>query len=142
MAKPNHKLFVYGSLLPSLNNPMSRLVQTNGLFVGKGFFYGKLYHISGNPGAILHPVADGHQVFGEIYELRSFDQVIAELDEYEEVGDHHPDPHEYIRREITVHTDQGEVSCWCYLYNQPVEQHYWITSGRYEDYILDGVKNR
>ena len=60
-------LFVYGTLRSQMNDPLHRLLETQAVFVGTGFFQGKLYDIGRYPGAIRSR-SNTDRVIGEIYQ--------------------------------------------------------------------------
>ena len=127
-------IFVYGTLLKYVESEVYQFLHRNSKFVSFGSFPGKLYEVSGYPGAIFMP-DESLRVFGNILEIASPESVFAVLDLYEEFGEQFPEPNEYLRTQIPVQTVSGEfISCWVYLYNWPVEDLPQIYSGKYTDF--------
>ncbi|TLV00253.1 gamma-glutamylcyclotransferase family protein [Dyadobacter luticola] len=111
--------FTYGTLMSSFENPFSEKLRSNSSFIGRGTFTGKLYRISWYPGAVFN-VLEKTKVYGEIYRLHA-QEIWKELDEYEDVLEDE-NASLYVRKIIPVTLESGgEIACWTYLYNQPVE---------------------
>ncbi|SKC15187.1 gamma-glutamylcyclotransferase family protein [Dyadobacter psychrophilus] len=112
-------LFTYGTLMRGFDNPFAERLQNNSVYEGKGYFPGLLYLISWYPGAIYD--ADSvSKVHGEIYRLSTFEAVIPELDDYEDVFEDEQSSL-YVRKTVSIIKESGEtINCWVYLYNQPV----------------------
>jgi gamma-glutamylcyclotransferase (GGCT)/AIG2-like uncharacterized protein YtfP len=121
-------LFVYGTLRRGYSNPFAQRLHQYATYLGPGTFPGVLYQIDWYPGAVYQPGAPG-LVQGEVFELLDPDQLLPELDAYEEV-DEDPDRSLYLRRKVPVLLPDGRVlSCWTYLYNQPTDALPRIESG-------------
>ncbi|TDB68830.1 gamma-glutamylcyclotransferase family protein [Arundinibacter roseus] len=130
MKKQANYLFVYGTLMRGFNNPFAATLRKHSSFAGLGHFTGELYRISWYPGALYLPKSTT-SVHGEVYKLIHFETLIEQLDLYEEI-DSNEAQSLYIRREVPVMTERQEViSCWTYLYNQPVLAADLIPSGRF-----------
>ncbi|MFY9154183.1 MAG: gamma-glutamylcyclotransferase family protein [Prolixibacteraceae bacterium] len=127
-------LFVYGTLLKFTESEVTQFLNRNSQFISIGSFPGKLYEVSGYPGAIYLP-DESDRVSGNILEIPSAETVFAVLDLYEEVGDQFPEPNEYIRKQIPVEDNSGKIfNCWFYEYNWPVENLMQILSGDYAQF--------
>jgi gamma-glutamylcyclotransferase (GGCT)/AIG2-like uncharacterized protein YtfP len=125
-------LFVYGTLMSGFSNPFAELLQQQSEWVGEGTMCGSLYRISWFPGALYQPQS-ADRVRGEVYRLRQPDSLLKALDEYEEVL---PDEAHslYLRREVPVCLRSGRtLTCWTYLYNQPVEGLEWVPGGNFKN---------
>lgn len=127
-------LFVYGTLLRYSGSEVSEFLHRNSQFVSSGSFPGKLFDVSGYPGAIYLP-DEQTRVSGNILEISSPESVFAVLDLYEEFDAQFPEPNEYVRKRIPVRSVSGEIfDCWVYIYNWPVDDLSQITSGDYQKY--------
>jgi gamma-glutamylcyclotransferase (GGCT)/AIG2-like uncharacterized protein YtfP len=124
-------LFVYGTLMQGFNNPFAKKLHESAYFEDYGNFAGVLYAVSWYPGALYDPDSSG-KVYGEVYRMKNATELISVLDEYEDVL---PDETEslYIRRTIPVYTNQGQIHCQTYLYNQPVTTLQLIASGDFRN---------
>jgi gamma-glutamylcyclotransferase (GGCT)/AIG2-like uncharacterized protein YtfP len=71
-------------------------------------------------------------VHGELFRLRSTDELLREFDMYEACGEGFPEPTEYLRKLIEVRFADGVVEqAWTYLYNWPVTDLPRIETGRF-----------
>lgn len=126
-------LFVYGSLLTGSGLPVvDRLLPWYGDDLGAAAMRGRLYRLSGYPGALPFG-GRGDRVFGRVFRLRGFRRVIRRLDAYEAYFPQRPAASEFIRA-VTVVTllDPGRrVPAWVYLYNGSVRGRRRIYSGDY-----------
>jgi gamma-glutamylcyclotransferase (GGCT)/AIG2-like uncharacterized protein YtfP len=127
---PDH-LFVFGTLLSGYDHPMSRLLAQRAELIGEARCTGQLYLVRHYPGMV--PSTDSaDQVFGELYRMRDAAELLRTLDKYEGCSEQDPQPHEYVRRRVTVATTDGAtVQAWTYLYNRPVTHLPRIASGRF-----------
>ncbi|MCB1800572.1 MAG: gamma-glutamylcyclotransferase [Gammaproteobacteria bacterium] len=128
-------LFVYGTLRRAIGHAMHQVLVRHCEYVDDGWIQGQLYQIAHYPGAIA--TDDPHdRVHGEVYRIIHAEQVLPVLDDYEECAQTHPQPHEYLRRQLPVSLAQtGEVSAWVYLYNRDVAPLTRIDSG---DFLAGG----
>ncbi len=129
-------IFVYGTLRQKSVTSMSRMLARHCEYVSDAYMQGKLYEVKGYPGAIEsdHP---NDKVYGELYKIPGSGLVLAELDEYEECTDQHPQPHEYIRKKRPISLfGGGSVTAWVYVFNHDVSQLMKIESGDYLNYLL------
>lgn len=113
-------LFVYGTLRRSHGGPMHQLLARHARHIADAFVYARLYDIGSYPGLIESTSVDD-TVQGELYQLHDHTDVLAQLDEYEQCTEKHPQPWEYLRKSITVYSDEhAPLSAWVYVYNWPV----------------------
>lgn len=129
MTRETTLLFVYGTLRQGADHPAHRLLEKRAKLIGRAHMNGRLYEIDGYPGAMLSDAGD-EQIIGELYQLLETDSLLATLDDYEEAGEKHPEPREYLRCQVTVELeDKTRVIAWCYLYNRQTIGRKRITSG-------------
>lgn len=116
--KTTNRFFVYGSLRKGFDHPKHDLLNKNGELLGMGTCRGKLYQIDWYPGVI--PSDDpADRVYGEVYNIhKNFEAVIESLDHYEGCAVEFPEPHLFVRRNVTVTLVNGGTSkAWIYHYN-------------------------
>ncbi|TPQ39313.1 gamma-glutamylcyclotransferase [Bradyrhizobium guangdongense] len=124
-------LFVYGTLMRGFDHPMARLLSAHADFVGDATCRGRLYLIKHYPGLLLSD-ASSDIVHGELFRLRTPDELLQEFDMYEACGEGFPEPTEYLRRLIDVTLADGSAGkAWTYIYNWPVADLPRIASGRF-----------
>lgn len=124
-------IFVYGTLRKQTASSMHHLIADDCEYFSDGVLRGKLYEVSGYPGAIESGDA-GDKVSGELYKMLDRKRVLARLDDYEECSDRFPVPHEYRRKLISIELTGGaSVVAWVYLYNHDVSKLRQITTGNY-----------
>ncbi len=129
-------LFVYGTLLSSIDTPMSVFLMGNSENVGKGSVLAKLYDLGNYPGIVLSNIKTD-KVYGQVIKVLNPLPIFKELDNYEGVGTHFRSPNLYKRELIDVLLDSDTtIKCWVYIYNLPVEPSSFIASGNYLDYLL------
>jgi gamma-glutamylcyclotransferase (GGCT)/AIG2-like uncharacterized protein YtfP len=125
------RLFVYGTLMRGFDHPMAQLLSRSAYFLGGARCRGRLYRMKHYPGLVLSDDPNDH-VFGELYRLRSPEELLREFDMYEACGDGFVEPTEYIRQMLPVTGDDGAVSeAWTYIYNWPMVEAARIASGRF-----------
>jgi len=95
-----------------------------------GTIKGKLYDIGEYPGAIID-TDEQYEITGAIYKLHHPQKALKILDDYEGYGDDQDQPNLFVRELLPVKTANGELNCWIYLYNLPVNGLQQITSGNY-----------
>ncbi|WP_111307018.1 gamma-glutamylcyclotransferase family protein [Confluentibacter sediminis] len=124
-------LFVYGTLMHTANNGVSRFLRAHSEFVGDAYIYGRLYDLGDYPGAV--PSGDASErVYGHVFKVMDADAVFKVLDDYEGIGDGDPHVYAYVRRSVTAYLGDGtEVSTWFYAYHFPTDALRLIPSGRY-----------
>jgi gamma-glutamylcyclotransferase (GGCT)/AIG2-like uncharacterized protein YtfP len=124
-------LFVYGTLLKDFESYMSKFLEKNSIFIGTGYFNGKLYEISWYPGAVLSSVPTD-KVFGHIFKILNKEKTIQILDEYEGIVETAEHLNEYKRELIEAYLDSNEtLKTWVYIYNNSTENLKVIASGNY-----------
>jgi gamma-glutamylcyclotransferase (GGCT)/AIG2-like uncharacterized protein YtfP len=127
----SERLFVYGTLMRGFDHPMAMLLSRSADFLGEAQCYGRLYLVKHYPGLVLSDDPN-EVVFGELYRLRSTDELLREFDMYEACGEGFAEPTQYIRQMLSVTRDDGTMSkAWTYLYNWPVAHLPRIASGRF-----------
>ena len=125
------RLFVYGTLMRGFDHPMARLLSTHADFLGSATCSGRLYLVKYYPGLMLSDVSSDI-VHGELFRLRSPEELLREFDMYEACGEGFPEPTEYLRRLIDVRLADGTTEqAWTYVYNWPVTGLPRIDSGRF-----------
>ena len=129
--KDKEYLFVYGTLKKDIGNDMYHLLAKHAGFVSDASWNGKLYMVEDYPGAV--PSDDPSDiVYGEIYLLNNPDNILLNLDDYEECSDKFPEPTLFKRIKDDVSLDNGDiVNAWIYIYNMPVDNLVRIRSGNF-----------
>lgn len=131
MTETTDYLFVYGTLRPACRHPAHRIFAAGAERIGCGWLQGRLYEVSGYPGAVLSD-DPADRVAGELYRLTDPEALLARLDDYEEAAEHFPPPREYRRCRVAVHLADGRsVTAWVYLYNRPTANLSPIPGGDY-----------
>lgn len=138
----NPYLFVYGSLMNTIQSSIARFLQDNSIFIGEGYVQGYLYDLGHYPGMVADKNASG-KVVGHIFQLKEPEKVLPVLDEYEAIGEQFSQYEEYVRKEVPVLLSESEnvgkeketMQCWAYLYNLPTEHLRSIPSGNYLEYL-------
>lgn len=104
-------------------------------YFSEGYMQGKLYEVDGYPGAV-ESEDQNDKIYGELYRIGDSELVLPLLDEYEECTDKYPEPHEYIRKNLTITLcGGGSVSAWVYVFNHDASNLMQIESGDYLKYI-------
>ena len=132
----NPLLFVYGTLLSSVDHPMSRRLAREAELLGEATFTGRLYRVAWYPGLV--DGENGDVVSGELYRLKDPEQAFVRLDEFEGVtrGTSSVTEHdEYARVERTVQTDTGSTVAWVYLFRGDVTVLQRVAPGRWDPAI-------
>jgi len=124
------RLFVYGTLMRGFDHPMAQLLSRSAEFIGEVRCRGRLYLVKHYPGLVLSD-DPADVVFGELYRMRSPQELLREFDMYEACGEGFAEPTEYVRRMLSVTSADGAVDAWTYLYNWPVTHLPRIASGRF-----------
>ena len=125
------RLFVYGTLMRGFDHPMAQLLSRGADLIGEARCQGRLYLVTHYPALVLSgDPAD--VVFGELYRLRAPDELLREFDMYEACGEGFAEPTEYVRRMLSVTSDNKTAEeAWTYIYNWPVAHLPRIASGRF-----------
>ncbi len=125
------RLFVYGTLMRGFDHPMARLLSAHADCLGPATCRGRLHLVKHYPGLVLSD-DPADIVHGELFRLRSPDELLCEFDMYEACGEGFPEPTEYLRRLIEVRLADGATGeAWTYVYNWPVADLPHIASGRF-----------
>lgn len=126
----NDYLFVYGTLMKRFGHPKHALLEQYAAYLCDAWTLGRLYQVADYPGMVMSNHAE-EKVFGELYRILDA-QIFAALDDYEACSEAYPQPHEYQRQLIQIHTEHNVISeACCYLYNWPYNESTIITSGRF-----------
>ncbi len=133
MTNFGNKIFVYGTLREGFNNAMEKVLHENSLYLGIGYMHGKLFDLGRYP-AVTIGHDENSKVIGEVFEMNDADYLLPKLDEYEGIGMHYPQPHEYFRRQTKIFTDNDCYLCWVYAYNLDTDDIKLIESGDYLEY--------
>ncbi len=124
-------LFVYGTLQKDLDNDMSRFLGQHSEFLGRGYFFGKLFEISWFPGA-ESDVSNSSKVYGSVFKLKDTSNVFKTLDTYEGYNPNDLVNSLFRRESITVYfEDNTSLTAWVYLYNRSTANEKQIVSGDY-----------
>jgi gamma-glutamylcyclotransferase (GGCT)/AIG2-like uncharacterized protein YtfP len=125
------RIFVYGTLMRGFDHPMSKLLASGSDYLGEASCQGRLYMVAHYPG-LLHAATSGDIVFGDLFQMRDPEKLLAVLDDYEGVGPGHEQPTLYLRDLLPVTLGNGSVvQAWTYIYNRPVSETSRIASGRF-----------
>jgi gamma-glutamylcyclotransferase (GGCT)/AIG2-like uncharacterized protein YtfP len=130
MQKDNIYLFVYGSLLSSIEHPMHILLTKDATSMGKGYFQGKLYDLGEYPGAVASS-NQNDRVTGELYLLHN-KNILSTLDMYEGYDEMNVESSLFKRETVTVISENGTPQrAFIYLYNASVSDKSVICPGDY-----------
>lgn len=111
-------LFVYGTLLQSANNAMSKFLIANSTNLGRAYCIGKLYKISWFPGAVLSDEASD-KIYGALVKLEDLEDIFNKLDDYEGYNRNNVADSLFIRKKTRIFTKSSSCyEAWMYLYNQ------------------------
>lgn len=131
----NEYLFVYGTLRSDISREQNHLLQTQAVFISVAYLQAKLYEVAGYPGAI-YSKNPADKVYGELYELIDSNQILTQLDNYEECVSSFPEPHEYIRTQLPIRlADSCPMMAWVYLYNRDISTLRAIKTGDYARFL-------
>ncbi|MGB5397406.1 MAG: gamma-glutamylcyclotransferase family protein [Gammaproteobacteria bacterium] len=129
-----HYLFVYGTLRSVSGIPQQDLLRTHAELLGEACINAVMYELGGYPGIRLSS-NPSDIVSGELYRLKhhQHDQLLAQLDEYEECSPQFALPHEFTRERVSVTLDHNQLvlRAWAYLYNRIPRPARRIASGDY-----------
>ena len=124
------RLFVYGTLRRTARHQMSERIARRGRFLGRAKTRGFLYDLGEYPGVVQ--TDEDAWVVGELYGLDDPNEALAELDIYEGCGPNDEEPHEYIRKLVTVVQEEGDqIKAWVYYYRGPLNTARRIVCGDY-----------
>jgi gamma-glutamylcyclotransferase (GGCT)/AIG2-like uncharacterized protein YtfP len=121
-------LFIYGTLLQTLDNPMSRFLKSNSEFLVKGYIHGKLYDVGSYPAAISSNLKTD-KIYGTVLKILDVENTFKVLDAYEGVDGFHP---LYLKKAVSVYLEtENPITAWVYVYNHSVSHLKQIPSGDY-----------
>lgn len=129
MSRMSEVLFVYGTL--QRQGAAHRLLVGQATYLGSAWLQGRLYEAGGYPGVVLSD-NPRERVHGELYRMYQSDILLAQLDDYEEIGPQYPHPHEYWRMQVSVRTfRQKPYTAWTYIYAHCTNNLARIPCGRW-----------
>ena len=136
---PHDLLFVYGTLQRRSDHPNAALLRAHSEWMGRGSIRARLYIINDpdDPGRKYYPGAlpsadPGDRVYGDVYRVASRQKVFTVLDDFEACSQQWPQPHEFIKRQISVTLEDGAVlMAMSYLYSWDVTNAEYVASGQY-----------
>ncbi|GAB5554614.1 MAG: gamma-glutamylcyclotransferase [Saprospiraceae bacterium] len=126
-------LFVYGSLMGSIQSKIATFLHQNSDFLGLAYLHGYLYDLGSYPGLVLE--SNAPKVKGHIFKMHHPEVLLAYLDEYEGILLNNPDLNEYARQLVKVNLDGNEVLCWAYIYQLSTRNFPKIPYDNYLDYL-------
>jgi len=136
MSGDPHRLFVYGSLLSTLDLPAHRMLHPGASFVATGWVSGRLYDTGEYP-ALVFAGSGSDRVLGELYALdpTRAESLLARLDRFEGYLPDDPQGSLFrrVRTEVTLEGG-GEALAWVYRYARSMEGFSAISSGDYAAY--------
>lgn len=129
-------LFVYGTLLHSIESQIARYLRANSRFLGEAYLPGRLYDLGRYPGVVY--LADAKSlVYGHLYELKKPEIAWPILDAYEGIDPNKLEQSEYQRQYCTIKKDGKKTEAWVYIYQQKTVQLKEIESGNYLQYLAE-----
>jgi gamma-glutamylcyclotransferase (GGCT)/AIG2-like uncharacterized protein YtfP len=126
-------VFFYGTLMAGFDRRRRAGIDDKLVYSGRGSIQASLFDLGIYPAAV--PAPEG-LVWGEVYEMRDPDEVLAALDDIEGYRAEDPDRSLYTRQQADVKLpDGGSVLAWVYFYNAPLGQAPRIPSGDYLEHV-------
>lgn len=128
----NPLLFVYGTLLSTVDHPTGDRLRREAAFAGLAVCPGRLYQVDWYPGLVDD--TSGAVVHGELYRLHTPYRSLVWLDEFEGVTPGISSvtaADDYERVERTVRTGTDDVVAWVYRYQRTPNEDARIPSGRW-----------
>jgi gamma-glutamylcyclotransferase (GGCT)/AIG2-like uncharacterized protein YtfP len=126
-------VFFYGTLMSGFQRPGRARLDRVLTPVARGWIHAALFDLGIYPAAV--PASDS-RVWGEVHRMLDSDSVLSTLDELEGFSISEPDKSLYLREEIPVMFDDGQVaSAWVYFYNAPLGRAERINSGDYFEHL-------
>jgi gamma-glutamylcyclotransferase (GGCT)/AIG2-like uncharacterized protein YtfP len=126
-------VFFYGTLMAGFDRRRRAGIDDKLVYVGRGSIQASLFDLGIYPAAV--PAPEG-LVWGEVYEMRDSDEVLAALDDIEGYRAEDPDRSLYTRQQADVTLpDGGFVRAWVYFYNAPLGRAPRIPSGDYLEHV-------
>jgi gamma-glutamylcyclotransferase (GGCT)/AIG2-like uncharacterized protein YtfP len=121
-------LFVYGTLRPDADHPMSRFLARRSRLRGAATVAGRLYDLGRYP-ALVEATTDEERVRGSLSELFDAEDTLAALDRYEGVATEGTEGL-FERTRAAVRRETGEVvEAFVYVYRGPVSEGQRVASG-------------
>jgi gamma-glutamylcyclotransferase (GGCT)/AIG2-like uncharacterized protein YtfP len=120
-------LFVYGTLMSSAPNPMSRRLGREARLIGPAAVRGTLYDLGRYPALVES--GDG-LVHGEVHELSNPAGPLRWLDAYEGIVPGRQAPYERVLRIAELATG-ARLEAWVYVYRRDLRHARHIESGRW-----------
>ena len=131
---PVSKLFVYGTLMSTVQVPMGQNMRTRlrqeARLLGPARTQGRLYDLGSYPGIVVSDNPADH-VHGEVFELHEPSDTLPWLDAYEGIGSSKTSDDLYIRAARTVWLDSQTAEAWIYLFNGSIENARQLSGGRW-----------
>lgn len=122
-------VFFYGTLMAGFDRRRRAGIDDRLTYRGRGSIQASLFDLGIYPAAV--PAPEG-VVWGEVYEMREADAVLAALDDIEGYRPDDPDKSLYARAVTEVTLPDGSVeAAWVYFYNAPLGRAPRIQSGDY-----------
>jgi gamma-glutamylcyclotransferase (GGCT)/AIG2-like uncharacterized protein YtfP len=126
------RLFVYGTLRPSLAPAALADVVSTFRALGTARMRGRLYDLGPYTGAVRDDAVDGW-VHGEIVESTAATPPLAWFDHYEDYDPAAPERSVFVREEQAIETEGGSRRCWVYVLARVPPGAALVASGRSED---------
>jgi gamma-glutamylcyclotransferase (GGCT)/AIG2-like uncharacterized protein YtfP len=115
-------IFVYGTLRKASATPMSRVLARYSEYINVASIQAVLYQVDDYP-CVIESTNPDDKVSGELHKILDSDSLLPLLDDYEECSAQFPEPHEYIRKILTITLpNHSQVYAWAYVYNRDVSQ--------------------
>ena len=126
-------VFFYGTLMAGFDRRRRAGIDQKLTYVGRGSIRAALFDLGIYPAAV--PAPQG-LVWGEVYDMRDPDEVLAALDDIEGYRPDDPDKSLYARAQADVRLPDATVAqAWVYFYNAPLGQAQRIASGDYLEHV-------
>jgi gamma-glutamylcyclotransferase (GGCT)/AIG2-like uncharacterized protein YtfP len=133
MTKGSDILFVYGTLMKSVDHAMHQVLVQEAEFLGPATSRGRLYRVDWYP-AMVASTDPEDRVRGEAYGLHHPDGTLPLLDHYEGIGPENLEDPEYERVLYPIDIEGlGTVEAWVYLYLHSTASLVPIPSGSFTD---------
>jgi gamma-glutamylcyclotransferase (GGCT)/AIG2-like uncharacterized protein YtfP len=128
----SHYLFVYGTLKRRSRHRMARRLAESARHIGAATIAGRLYNLGRFPG-VKEPRSADDQVHGDVYDLGdNAEQILREMDAYENAESPPPTPYERQLATVTL-ADGRALTVWFYGYGGNVSEEQFLASGSYEE---------
>jgi gamma-glutamylcyclotransferase (GGCT)/AIG2-like uncharacterized protein YtfP len=126
-------VFFYGTLMAGFDRRRRAGIDSKLTYVGRGAIRAALFDLGIYPAAV--PAPEG-VVWGEVYEMKEPETVLAALDEIEGYRVDDPDRSLYLRQNTDVRLPDGtQAPAYVYFYNAPLGQAPRIPSGDYLEHV-------